>query len=139
MLTLSFDESDPKRSSSGRVVTPWMSIVADGRAAIDRYRRSLDVTRGLRAQEQGKRSDILNLAEAADAAPAQCGGPKFLNRFTGRLRALSQSLLLPLGPSVAWMDHVDIDAVPHAELGKALGEVRNRGVDRATNQEFRLR
>ena len=79
---------DPQPTSRGRVVRPRRSIVPDGCSAIDGDRRSLDVAGTLRAQEQSERRDILDLAEAADAAFGQRGGAQLLDRHTGRLRSL---------------------------------------------------
>jgi hypothetical protein len=79
---------DPQPTSRDRVVRPMRSIVPDGCSAIDGDRRSLDVACTLRAQEQSERCDILDLAEAADAAFGQCGGAQLLDRHAGRLRSL---------------------------------------------------
>ena len=40
---------------------------------------------------------------------------------------------------VAGMDHVDVDAVAHAELGQSLRRIRQRRIDRAADGELGLR
>src|SRR5262249_9864967 len=113
-------------------------VIPDRRAAIDRDRGALDVARALRAQEQRERGDVLDLSDPACAALGERGGAQFLDRLTARGGALRQQLLLALGRGIAGVDHVDVDAVAHAELRQPLGEVRERRIDRAADQEFGL-
>src|SRR6476620_297289 len=116
--------------------SPIVSVVADGRAAIDRDRGALNVARLLRAEEQRQRGDILRLAEPAQ--PILDGGLllQLVDRLAGRLRALLEELIEALGLGRARMNDVDVDAVLLALLRQRLGEIAHRGVDRSTDRKI---
>src|SRR5262245_35786063 len=115
-----------------------ISVIPHRPATIDRGRGALNVACLLRTEEQRQRSHVLDLADPACAALGQCRSPQLLYRLARRSRALRQQLLLALGCRIAGMDHVDIHAIAHAELGQSLGEVRDRRVDRAADQTLWL-
>src|SRR5712672_4340196 len=115
--------------------SPIVSVVADGRPAIDGDRGALDVARLLRTEEQRQRGNILRLAEPAQ--PVLDGGLllQLIDRLAGRLRALFEKLIEPLGLGRAGMNDVDVDAVLLALLRQRLGEIAHRGVDRSADGE----
>src|SRR5262245_28016785 len=65
-------------------------VIANGRAAIDRDGRALNMPRALGAQEQGERGDVFDLADAPDAALRQRRRPQLLDRLAGCGRPLRQ-------------------------------------------------
>src|SRR3954469_25817599 len=101
-------ESPPAKPPTHAALAPSLivSVVADGRAAIDGDRGALDVARLLRAEEHGQRRNILRLAEPA--WPVLDGGLllQLVDRLAGRLRALFEELIEPLGLGRAGMNDV---------------------------------
>src|SRR5436190_21628386 len=73
------------------------SVIADGRAAIDGDRGTLDVARLLRTEEQRQRGNVLGLTEPAQ--PILDGGLllQLVDRLAGCLRALLEQLIETLG------------------------------------------
>src|SRR5262245_7482631 len=112
------------------------SVVTDGRSAIDRDRRALNVPRLLRTQKCRQRRDVLGLAETAQAVLDGRLLAQFVGRLARSLGALRDQFLEALGFGRAGVDHVDVDAIALAELRKALGEVAHGGVDRRADGEI---
>src|SRR2546423_14424342 len=104
----------PFKTSSARRRPTKRSIVADPGAAIDRGGGPLDMPRPLRAKEQCQCGDILDLADAADAAFPQGSRAHFVNTLAGRGRAPRPELLLPPRRRVAPVHHIHAHAAPRA-------------------------
>ena len=94
---------------------------------------------GARRHHEGDEiGDVVHGAEARDAGLAAERGPHLVLRLAALLHGGADAAPLALGLDQARMDAVDPHAVLLAEVGKALGERRHRGVDRTADGEALL-
>src|SRR5271166_552881 len=96
---------------------------------------------GARGEDEGHEvGHVLDRAEPRDAGLAAQPLADFRFRLSGAFDLGADAPPLPLGLDQARMDAVDLHAVLFAEVGEALGEGRDRGIDGAADGKtfFRL-
>src|SRR5881409_2232170 len=99
--------------------------------AVDEVRLSGNIARLIRSQEDGKRRDLLGLAEPAHGLALNEASLHLAHRFAGRLRAIFDSTLERGRLDGPGTDRVCPDALADEVGGDGLGEADDRGLARA--------